>query len=156
MTSEINDSPSSRHPVLLAVDDFQALYCKICYHNPLFATICSYHPSMPRLIHHLLLWAPAEPIRQVFQAVDRVHQRIEPDTHSWTVQSRWGIVFVWSVESRASHNDLYVPPIYRYGSLTLTLFFYSGPRRDFSSQYTDSSGNPREFVRGLLSTLSVW
>ena len=48
--SEINDSPSSRHPVLLAVDGFQALPCQTRYREPIFATICSYHLSMPRRI----------------------------------------------------------------------------------------------------------
>jgi small subunit ribosomal protein S29 len=39
-----------RFPVLLAVDDFQALYCKSQYKDPNFNTIRSYHLSMPRLL----------------------------------------------------------------------------------------------------------
>jgi len=38
------------YPVLLAVDDFQALYCKTAYRDPHFRPIKSYHLSMPRLI----------------------------------------------------------------------------------------------------------
>ncbi|KAH7910195.1 mitochondrial ribosomal death-associated protein 3-domain-containing protein [Hygrophoropsis aurantiaca] len=38
------------HPVLLAIDDFQALYCKSTYRDPHFSAIKSYHLSMPRLL----------------------------------------------------------------------------------------------------------
>ncbi|KAF8344488.1 mitochondrial ribosomal death-associated protein 3-domain-containing protein [Amanita rubescens] len=38
------------HPVLLAVDDFRALYCKTAYRDPFFNPIRPYHLSMPRLI----------------------------------------------------------------------------------------------------------
>jgi len=38
------------YPVLLAVDNFQALYCKTKYRDPQFHTIRPYHLSMPRLI----------------------------------------------------------------------------------------------------------
>ncbi|KAF8141850.1 mitochondrial ribosomal death-associated protein 3-domain-containing protein [Boletus edulis] len=37
-------------PVLLAVDDFQAIYCKTKYRDPQFSTIKPYHLSMPRLL----------------------------------------------------------------------------------------------------------
>ncbi|KAG8896630.1 37S ribosomal protein S23 mitochondrial, partial [Tulasnella sp. 417] len=38
------------YPVLLAVDDFQALYNKSVYRDPQFKPVSSYHLSMPRLI----------------------------------------------------------------------------------------------------------
>ena len=41
---------NDRTPVLFAVDDFQALYCKTEYRDPHFAPIKSFHLSMPRLI----------------------------------------------------------------------------------------------------------
>ncbi|KAH7929052.1 hypothetical protein BV22DRAFT_1102642 [Leucogyrophana mollusca] len=37
-------------PVLLAIDDFQALYCKSTYRDAHFSAIKSYHLSMPRLL----------------------------------------------------------------------------------------------------------
>lgn len=40
----------TRYPVMLAIDDFQALYCKTSYKDPQFSTIKSYHLSMPRLL----------------------------------------------------------------------------------------------------------
>jgi len=40
----------SRHPVLLAVDDFQALFCRTAYRDPHFVPIRPYHLSIPRLI----------------------------------------------------------------------------------------------------------
>jgi hypothetical protein len=40
----------SRYPVLLAVDDFQALYCKTAYRDPHFVPIKPYHLSIPRLL----------------------------------------------------------------------------------------------------------
>jgi small subunit ribosomal protein S29 len=40
----------SRIPVLLAVDDFQALFTKTAYKTPQFQSIRAWHLSMPRLI----------------------------------------------------------------------------------------------------------
>ncbi|KAN0088693.1 Mitochondrial ribosomal death-associated protein 3 domain containing protein [Tylopilus felleus] len=37
-------------PVLLAIDDFQAIYCKTKYRDPHFSTIKPYHLFMPRLL----------------------------------------------------------------------------------------------------------
>lgn len=39
-----------RHPVLLAVDDFQALFNRTSYRDPHFKPIASYHLSLPRLL----------------------------------------------------------------------------------------------------------
>lgn len=39
-----------RFPVLLAIDDFQAIYCKTKYRHPHFARIQPYHLSMPRVL----------------------------------------------------------------------------------------------------------
>ena len=39
-----------RYPVLLAIDDFNALYCKSTYRDPQFHRIKSYHLSVPRLL----------------------------------------------------------------------------------------------------------
>jgi small subunit ribosomal protein S29 len=40
----------NRHPVLFAVDDFQAIYCKTAYRDPHFNPIRPYHLALPRLI----------------------------------------------------------------------------------------------------------
>ncbi|EPQ56717.1 hypothetical protein GLOTRDRAFT_138372 [Gloeophyllum trabeum ATCC 11539] len=40
----------TRYPMLLAIDDFQALYCKTAYRDPQFASIKPWHLSMPRLL----------------------------------------------------------------------------------------------------------
>jgi small subunit ribosomal protein S29 len=40
----------TKYPVLMAVDDFQSLYCKSAYRDPQFERINSYHLSMPRLL----------------------------------------------------------------------------------------------------------
>ncbi|KAI6010683.1 mitochondrial ribosomal death-associated protein 3-domain-containing protein [Pisolithus orientalis] len=37
-------------PVLLAIDDFQAIYCKTKYRDPHYSRIQPYHLSMPRLL----------------------------------------------------------------------------------------------------------
>ena len=39
-----------RYPVLLAVDDFQALFCRTTYRDQFFTPIQPYHLSVPRLI----------------------------------------------------------------------------------------------------------
>jgi len=43
-------SKQTEYPVLLAIDAFQALYCKTSYKDPQFSTIKPYHLSMPRLL----------------------------------------------------------------------------------------------------------
>ncbi|KAG6826316.1 hypothetical protein H0H92_000333 [Tricholoma furcatifolium] len=43
-------SKQTKVPVLLAVDDFQALYCRTAYHDPHFVPIRSHHLSVPRMI----------------------------------------------------------------------------------------------------------
>ena len=40
----------TEHPVLVAVDDFQALYGKTTYRDPQFEPIKAYHLSTPRLL----------------------------------------------------------------------------------------------------------
>ncbi|KAF8738924.1 DNA-(apurinic or apyrimidinic site) lyase, partial [Rhizoctonia solani] len=40
----------NRHPVLLAIDDFQALFCMSRYRDPQYQLIYSHHLSLPRLI----------------------------------------------------------------------------------------------------------
>lgn len=39
-----------RHPVLLAIDDFQALFARTAYRDPHFKPIASYHLQAPRLL----------------------------------------------------------------------------------------------------------
>lgn len=39
-----------RYPVLLAIDDFQALYCMSQYRDPLFKSIKAYHLTFPRTL----------------------------------------------------------------------------------------------------------
>jgi small subunit ribosomal protein S29 len=43
-------SKQEEFPVLMAVDEFQSLYCKTEYKDPNFAGISSYHLSVPRLL----------------------------------------------------------------------------------------------------------
>lgn len=39
-----------RYPVLLAIDDFQALFCMSQYRDPLFKSIKAYHLTFPRTL----------------------------------------------------------------------------------------------------------
>lgn len=39
-----------RYPVLLAIDDFQALYCQSKYRDARFNTLKAYHLALPRLL----------------------------------------------------------------------------------------------------------
>ena len=40
----------TQYPVLLAIDDFQALFTNTTYRDPHFAMLKSWHLSMPRLL----------------------------------------------------------------------------------------------------------
>jgi small subunit ribosomal protein S29 len=39
-----------RYPVLIAVDDFQALFCMSKYRNPQYDLISAHHLAIPRVI----------------------------------------------------------------------------------------------------------
>ena len=46
----LSDFLISSYPVLVAVDDFQALFCRTAYRDPHYKPIASYHLQVPRLL----------------------------------------------------------------------------------------------------------
>ncbi|KAF8623781.1 hypothetical protein AX15_006191 [Amanita polypyramis BW_CC] len=164
-------SQQTKHPVLLAVDDFQALYCRTAYRDPFFSTIRSYHLSMPRLILEFasckrsfargtVLGAitcsdPAYPLplelREALQ-MPYDHPQSPHDKRSKTLMGyAKGLAAIpvpeqLSLDEAASLFEVWkeeqVMPPSTYDEV-------------FLSKYTESSGNPREFVKGLLSTLAI-
>ena len=46
----LTHAPYDRFPVLLAIDDFQALYCQSLYRDPYFKAVESYHLTLPRTL----------------------------------------------------------------------------------------------------------
>ncbi|KAF8672523.1 hypothetical protein AX14_005554 [Amanita brunnescens Koide BX004] len=161
----------TKHPVLLAVDDFQALYCKTRYRDAFFASICSYHLSMPRLIMEYasgqrsfargaVLGAitysdPSYPLplelRETLQ-MPYEHPQSPYDKRSKPLQEYTTGLSPIPVPEQLSLNEAASLFEVWKAEHVITPLAHD---ETFLSKYTESSGNPREFVRGLLSTLSV-
>ncbi|TFK51912.1 hypothetical protein OE88DRAFT_1658612 [Heliocybe sulcata] len=164
----------TRYPVLLAVDDIQALYCKTAYRDQHFASIKPWHLSMPRLLLELASGKKSFARGAILGALsDTVTQYKTP----LELRRALGLPDVAPVgpfvktnktveEYAAGLKALPVP-----GKLSLDeaarLFevwvedkavphSHDVPNDElFVSQYTVSEGNARGFVKGLLSTLTI-
>ncbi|KAM6496503.1 mitochondrial carrier protein [Amanita muscaria] len=160
-----------KYPVLLAIDDFQALYCKTAYKDPFFTTIRPYHLSMPRLIMEFasgkrslakgaVLCAttdsdPAYPVPLELREALQI-----PYEHPQSPYDKRSTALVDYA------NGLTPIPVPEQLTLDEAASLFEAWKEEhvmapvtydelFLSKYTESSGNPREFVKGLLSTLST-
>ncbi|KIJ65306.1 hypothetical protein HYDPIDRAFT_88800 [Hydnomerulius pinastri MD-312] len=159
-------------PVLLAIDDFQALYCKTTYRDPQFAAIQPYHLSMPRL---LLEYASGQrkfargavlgalsttnvsfklPL-ELAEALD-----LPPTSHAGPYAKRSPILqdYAQGLERVNVPDALSVPEAMEvFDVWTKDRALPSVPNDElFLAKYSESNGNAREFVwKGLLSSLSL-
>jgi small subunit ribosomal protein S29 len=116
--------------VLLAVDDFQALYCKTLYRDSNFGTIKPYHLSMPRLI---LEYASG---RKSFVRSLEAYSSNAADSHL-RFQARGAVVGAIS-----SDHTLFQLPIELREALGLPYEKPTGP-------YVKRSAEMVEYTRGL-------
>jgi len=161
----------TNNPVLMAVDDFQSLYCKSAYRDPQFERINSYHLSMPRL---LLDYASSKKSFAKGAFVGAIsHANTEYQTP---------LELQEALDLSLGPNSPYIkrsPELVSYAAgltkiqvpdqLNLkeaaSLFevwmkdkALVGSRSDetFMTKYTEAAGNPRAFVwKGLLASLST-
>jgi len=161
----------TQYPVLLAIDDFQALYCKSLYRDSDFSRIKSYHLSMPRL---LLEYASGKKIFNrgaVLGAISTSHTSFPTPVEleeslklSNTPQSPYIQRLPALVSYAAGLSKVAVPDQLNVGEAA-SLFdvwvrenalIAPGNDEVFLAKYTEASGNARDFVwKGLLSTLST-
>ncbi|EGN95341.1 hypothetical protein SERLA73DRAFT_95973 [Serpula lacrymans var. lacrymans S7.3] len=173
LTALMNElGQQTTHPVLLAVDDFQALFCKSTYRDPHFSRIKSYHLSMPRLF---LEYASGKrsfargafmgalsstdttfklPL-ELREALGLPHdqpsgpyiKRSEALTHYARGLKALAVPDMLTVSEAASLFEIWM----KDKALTSAAHDES-----FLAKYSEASGNARNFVwKGLLSTLAM-
>ncbi|KIJ55267.1 hypothetical protein M422DRAFT_23875 [Sphaerobolus stellatus SS14] len=162
----------TEYPVLLAIDDFQALYCMSEYRGPDFNFIKSMHLSVPRI---LLDYAGGlKKIRRgaVFGAVSTTNTRYPipvqlqealklPLSHTagaYDYRSSSLEPYTHGLRKFEHPAQLSIPEasgLFELWAQTSSL--HTKPTDDlFLSKYTESSGNPRNFIwNGLLSNLET-
>ncbi|KAI0793800.1 mitochondrial ribosomal death-associated protein 3-domain-containing protein [Fomes fomentarius] len=162
----------TKYPVLLAVDDFQALYCQSLYRDPYFKTVKGYHLGLPRT---LLEFASGK------RAFKRGAFLGALSTQNTTFSAPLELVEALGLQPTVPSNP-YVPrspelvqyakglrnfpvpeqltveeaaSIFDVWQSTNALHINRGDEM-FLSKYTEAGGNAREFVqRGLLQTVAM-
>jgi len=161
----------TQYPVLLAIDDFQALYCKSLYRDPHFSSIKSYHLSMPRLLleyasgkksfargavlgaistSHTTFQTPIELKESLSLSCGPISPYVErsPELVAYARGlTRISVPENLNVKEAASLFDVWMKDKALFGTADDELFL---------TKYAEAGGNARNFVwKGLLSTLST-
>jgi small subunit ribosomal protein S29 len=170
LLSELGEQTA--HPVLLAVDDFHALYCQSTYRDPQYQPIKSYHLSMPRLLLEYASGKRSFTRGAVFGAISTTHNSFPiPLELRETLNLSHPIpnspYFKRSAVMQAYAKGLQKLEVPPHMSVTEAAGMFeiwmkdralhSAPNDElFMAKYTEASGNPRDFVwRGLLGTLET-
>ncbi|KAH9849892.1 mitochondrial ribosomal death-associated protein 3-domain-containing protein [Lenzites betulinus] len=162
----------TKYPVLLAIDDFQALYCMSAYRDPFFRAVKAYHLTLPRTLLEFASGKKAFARGAVLGALS---------TQNTTYRTPLELVESLGLEPSISAN----PYVHREAELVeyakglknfpvpeqLTVDEAASlfdlwqqkkalhlPHADeiFLAKYTESGGNAREFVqKGLLQTVTL-
>ena len=165
------------YPVLVAVDDFQALFNKSLYRDPHYKPILSYHLSVPRLLLSLfsptlrplsygaVLGAitssdPAFPISlELKDMLDITDQANQPVVEEEYVKRSAALrEYLKDVTSIEVPNQLSVTEAAGLFEIWMKQRTLTSSLHDeiFMSKYVESVGNPRDFVwKGLLRTLQA-
>jgi len=162
----------TRAPVLLAVDDFQALFTKTAYKSPHFQTIRAWHLSMPRLLLEYASGRKAFARGAFIGALslsDKTYSlsqelRYALGLQPWLQPSPYAKVAPEITSFTRGIQIVKVPEKLNVNEAA-SLFevwnknkSFHTPANDelFLAKYTESGGNARDFVwKGLLSTLQT-
>ncbi|GAB1518251.1 hypothetical protein RhiTH_001310 [Rhizoctonia solani] len=162
----------AEHPVLLAIDDFQALFCMSRYRDPQYQLIYSHHLSLPRLI---LEYASGKRILAKGAVVGALSSTDARFLAPLPLKEGLGIIEPGSVSPYEHRNKdvafyasgvqgLSVPYKMQLSEAASMFDIWvknnvlHTPAKDslFLSKYVEASGNPRELVKtGLLTTLGT-
>lgn len=165
-------STQTKHPVLLAVDEFQALFRRSAYRDPQFAPIRPYHLSIPRLILDfasgrrafakgaflgaLSASSTTYPISlELRDALDLPSPGAPPSPYD-KARSRVFKEYTKGLHAVRVPEQLSIPEAAAVFEIwmkekALVPVIYD---EVFLAKYTESSGNARDFVwKGLLATL---
>ncbi|KIY69448.1 hypothetical protein CYLTODRAFT_349530 [Cylindrobasidium torrendii FP15055 ss-10] len=163
------------HPVLLAVDDFQSLYGKTKYKDPHFDGITSYHLNVPRLIMEYAGGRKSFARGAVFGALRSTNTQfpVSNDMYMGLGLDEFEEGRAWSPyqKQRKSVREYLdgMVPLHVPEGLTATeatgLFELWRQSRamaaeagdsTFMAAYTQSGGNPREFVwNGIMKSFAT-
>jgi len=156
-------------PVLLAVDGFQALYCRSLYRNQHFQRIHSYHLSVPRLLleyasgkrafkRGAFVGAPTMNDTQ-FPLADELRQSLQADSrplNAYTKLTPGYIEYAEGLQTVSVPEKLTVAEaaaIFEVWGRDSALHSRLNDEL-FLSKYSEASGNARNFVHGgLLASL---
>ncbi|KAI0255675.1 mitochondrial ribosomal death-associated protein 3-domain-containing protein [Lactifluus subvellereus] len=156
-------------PVLLAIDDFQAFFTRTAYKTPQFQTIRAWHLSMPRLILEYTS-APKMARGAVIGALslsDKTYGLLQELRHALGLQPSLQPSPYLKVapEIKTFTRGIQILKEKLNVNEAASLFevwnknksFHSSANDElFLAKYTESGGNPRDFVwKGLLSTLQT-
>lgn len=165
------------HPVLLAVDDFQALFNKSLYRDPHFKPISPYHLSTPRLL--LSLFSPthkkfkfgacigaitsSDPkfpisleLKDMLGVTDQADQPVVEEPYVKRSQVLKG--YLEGVAGVEVPNKLTLKEAASVFEVWMKQRALATNAHDelFMAKYVESAGNPRDFVwKGLLRTLQT-
>jgi len=161
----------TKYPVLMAVDDFQSLYCKSAYRDPQFERINSYHLSMPRL---LLEYASGKKTfnkgafigaisnaNTEYQAPVELQEALDisPGPNSpYLKRSSELVSYAAGLTKVVVPDQLNLKEASSLFEVWMKDRALVGARSDetFMTKYTEAAGNPRAFVwKGLLASLST-
>ncbi|KAI0255685.1 mitochondrial ribosomal death-associated protein 3-domain-containing protein [Lactifluus subvellereus] len=144
-------------PVLLAIDDFQAFFTRTAYKTPQFQTIHAWHLSMPRLI---LEYRARGAVVGALSLSDKTYGLSPELRHAlglqpWLQPSPYLKVAPEITTFTRGIQILKAASLFEVWNKNKS---FHSPANDelFLAKYTESGGNPRDFVwKGLLSTLQT-
>ncbi|KAG6329114.1 hypothetical protein ID866_9974 [Astraeus odoratus] len=159
-------------PVLLAIDDFQTIYCKTMYRDPHFSRIQPYHLSMPRLLLEYASGQKQFARGAVLGALSGTNTTFRLPLELAEALGLPPTSYSGPYAKRSPELQGYAEGLSRVtvpDALTVSeaAELFDVWRRDralsavpndemFLAKYSESSGNARDFVwKGLLSTLSL-
>ncbi|KAI0358308.1 hypothetical protein OH77DRAFT_1421633 [Trametes cingulata] len=162
----------TQYPVLLAIDDFQALYCTSAYRDPFFKTIKAYHLTLPRMLLEFASGKRAFARGAVFGALSSQNTvyrppleliealGLEPDRPSNPYVRREAelIEYAQGLKNFPVPERLTVDEAASIFDVWHQVKALHIPRGDemFLAKYTEAGGNAREFVKkGLLQTIAM-
>ncbi|OAX38521.1 hypothetical protein K503DRAFT_718053 [Rhizopogon vinicolor AM-OR11-026] len=159
-------------PMLLAIDDFQALYGKSHYRDQHFSAIKSYHLSMPRLLLEYASGRKSFARGAVFGALsmsnttfplplelcEALSLEYDRPYGPYVKRSSELVKYTHRLEKLAVPNSLTIPEAASVFDVWMKDRAVPTKPNDelFLSKYSEASGNARAFVwKGLLSSIST-
>ncbi|KAI0831871.1 mitochondrial ribosomal death-associated protein 3-domain-containing protein [Trametes gibbosa] len=162
----------TKYPVLLAIDDFQALYCMSQYRDPFFRAIKAYHLTLPRT---LLEFASGErsfargavlgalstqntTYRTPLELIESLGLQPTMPANPYVRREAELVEYAKGLKSFPVPERLTVDEAASLFDLWQQKKALHLPRGDeiFLAKYTEAGGNAREFVKkGLLQTVTM-